>query len=672
MCILIHPKNKLLHLLLISFFLEGCLGIVPPPASTLDLSLLDTSPVKGKIIVIDPGHGEPELGAIGFKGLRESETNLGVALCLWGLLKNAGAIPILTRTTNRCVLADNEFLLKQDLQARSDISNKYKADLFISIHHNSAIKNRGRNDLIVFYKMTDSGASRDIAGEINKSLNNKLQPQSAAIRPGNYHVLRKTEAPAVLGEASFMSNKKNEALLSFHRTLALEAEGYFTGIINYYKKGVPEITFSCLDNATATPEITAHILPGSLDTSISTSSIKLSLDGCTAASFSFQKDNNQLYFVPRDPLLNGIHRLCLSAKNLSGNVSKKCFSFKISLPPKQLKLRSLFPVIPADGMSVTPVDIEVLDHLNRPVIDGEMVSLSTTGGMLLNTSVSAKKGRARAVLISGEKQQEVTVVAKSGNASSFCRVKFGVPKEALFMATIREPSGRPVEKVNLIRNNRMVGSSDLNGFVYDSVDDINKVSYMLTKKGYKSLMFSSPVSRGRMTVENMVLQPVDKGVFFNRIIILDPAGSSLQTLPMIFELKKMIENAGGTAVLTWETPPAPSNRQRVISIGKEKADIFLTVEIAANKILAGYYFKSQKGKSYAETLSSNLKKNKLFANKKSGIVTSTRYVTIHTAMPAVWLCLPSSSVSTPKQAARNIYEAFAVLFSNEGNDFQTE
>ena len=103
------------HLLIILFFLStlpaGCVKPLLPPFSALDLSRLDVSPVKGKKIVIDPGHGGTEHGAVGVKGLRESEVNLGVALYLWGFLNDAGARPVLTRYSDKSLVTNEEFSL---------------------------------------------------------------------------------------------------------------------------------------------------------------------------------------------------------------------------------------------------------------------------------------------------------------------------------------------------------------------------------------------------------------------------------------------------------------------------------------------------------------------------------------------------------------------------------
>ncbi len=658
-----HIKNNLI----IMFFLfcllfAGCFRLAIPPAPTLKLSGFDTSPLKGKTIVIDPGHGGQELGAVGLNGLKESEVNLGVALYLWGLLKSAGAFPVLTRSSDTTVLTDQDFILKKDLQARSELSNNYGTDLFISIHHNSAVNNRKRNDLSIFFKISDPGPSRDIANEICKALQKKLQAEKADIHPGNYTVLRNTNAPAILGEASFMTNRKNEGMLSFHRQLSTEAEGYFTGILNYFRKGIPDIAFSYPENTILTdpqPQITAHIYPGTDNTSIDTSSVKVTLDHKAVTKFSFQEEGF-ISFSPRFPLQNGIHRYCVSARNRAGNSSgKTCLSFTVSLPPDHIEVSPVFPVIPSGEMSGTPVDILVMDSMNRPVIDGTVLKLSSTGGSFLQPVRQTKNGKARAILISDKKAHKVTVTVTSGNAVSHCEVKFGPPKEALLMATIRDSFGNPVEDAKLVRNNRTVDLSDSNGFAYDSTDAANAASYKLLKRGYQPLFFSPTLSRGSLSIENLLLEPVDDGVFFNRTIILDPARSSVESLPVITELKKRIENAGGTVILTWKKPPAPSAQERVVMAGQEKADLFFTVEIAGKGVSAGYYFKSTQG----ETLAALLCKNLMEIKKRCKIFTSTRYVIIHTSMPAVWLSLPESTI----QAVDGIYKSLVELFLNSGD-----
>jgi N-acetylmuramoyl-L-alanine amidase len=660
---------KTIKALLLLALLSGCITPHMPPLSDFDLSGIDTSPLKGKTVVIDSGHGGAEHGAIGIKGLRESEVNLGVGLYLWGLLQNAGANPVLTRSSDTSVYRSRDFSLKQDLQARADISNSYNTDIFISLHHNSATDNKNRNDLSIFYKMSDPGISRDIAREVCKALESKLKVKTAKIYPGNYHVLRNTNSPAILGEASFISNKKNEGMLSFHRTLRSEAEGYFIGILNYFKKGIPSITSSYPKDVTlqsARPLISARINSGTDNLSIDPSSIKATLDRIEVPYYSFQKDG-LVSFLPKFPLQNSMHQFCFSARNRSCNISKNsCSSFIVSLPPSHIKVSPLFPVIPANGMSITPIDIEVIDSLNRPVLDGTEIKLASTGGGFSSPTVLTRNGKARPIFTSDEKPHVVTVTATSSDVSSNCTIKFGVPDDALLMATLRDPRGNCVENADLFRGSKLVDASDSNGFIFDRVDNESKNDYKIVKKGYSSKSFSPPLTLGKLTVENLLLEPVDNGVFFHKRIILDPAGTSIKAMPIILELRQRIENAGGNAILTWGKPPAPSLEKRVARAGEENADIYLAIDIKGDAVSAGYYFKSDRGKELALLLCEQLTKDEVFIKKKQcGIITSTHYVIIQTAMPSVWLSLPDSSDEDAGKVAAGIYKALLEMFSKQ-------
>jgi N-acetylmuramoyl-L-alanine amidase len=618
-----------------------------------------------KIIVIDPGHGGRERGAIGAKGLNESEVNLGVALSLWGLLKGAGARPVLTRSSNTTVYTGEEFCIKEDLQVRSDLSNRYRADLFISIHHDSSA-NRKKNGLTIYYKMSDPGQSRDIAHEVCKALKNKLRLKTFNVHSGNYHVLRNTNAPAILGEASFMTNKKNEAMLSFNRTIGLEAEGYFIGVLNYFQKGVPRITGPYPENVTlpnTRPEISARLIPGQYGTAIDPSSIKVSLDSKAVTDFSFQNEE-LISFVPKTPLQNSRHQFCITARNRLGNISEeKCASFSISVPPGAVSVSPVFPIIPADGMASTPLDIEVLDALKRPVIDGTEVEFSSTGGRFLSPTALTKNGRTRAILISDEKAQAVSVTVKSGNTVSQCAVEFGLPEEALFMATIRDPSGNPVKRAGLLIDSQPIALSDSNGFIYVSMDAVGETPCMVIKKGYYPLTLCPSLSPGKLTVENLVLEPVDSGIFFNRKIVLDPAGASTRPMSVVVELKRRIENAGGNGIITWENPPAPSVQERAVKAGRENADIFLSIKAAGNGLSAGYYHKSSQGQELAKKICEKLGENRTGKSGSCETVTSTHYVIIQTAMPAVRISLPESLTTSSGNTADRIYEALREIFA---------
>jgi len=89
-------------------------------------------------VVIDPGHGGPDSGAIGIGGLRETDVVLDVSKIVTNILKKKGVIVKMTRTSE----------IDLDLGPRVAMANDLKADIFVSIHANASVgKKRNINGL---------------------------------------------------------------------------------------------------------------------------------------------------------------------------------------------------------------------------------------------------------------------------------------------------------------------------------------------------------------------------------------------------------------------------------------------------------------------------------------------------------------------------------------------
>ena len=644
---------------------SGCIRHVMPPAVEFKMAGLDTAALKGKTIIIDPGHGGPERGAIAENGLNEAEVNQGVALYLWGFLKEAGAQPVLTRSSDTSLFKGEPFVLRDELEARAAVSNAAKADLFVSIHHNSDGQERGEhNDLIVFYKMSDPGCSRDVAREVCSGIKQRMNAEPASAQPGNYLVLRSTQATAILGEASYMNYKSNSEKLAYHRTLNAEAQGYFLGILSYYKKGIPAVSFSSPKAATladAQPRIAASLSAGAPGVALDRESIKARLDGKAADGLVFDNASSVAY-TPKAPLANGGHEFCMDCRNTAGNAAQKaCISFTVAVPPARMSVKPVFSAIPADGQAAAPIDITVFDTLGRPVMDGTQIELAATAGKFVAAMVETKKGRARAFLISEKNTQQTTITIKAGSIKDHCTLHFGTPQEALFMAEIKDAAGKPVEGAALVRAEREVSLSDAAGRVFDSVGAGSTVGYSISRNGYEPLRVSAALAAGKLVSAVYCLQAIDRGVFFNRTIMLDAAGQSQAALPLLRELKSMIEHAGGTALLTWETLPAPSAQVRVMKAAEAKADLFFSV-INNKTPNAEYYYKSNTGARLADCVCRSLNERKAFGKKTCEPSPGTEYVLMQTSMPALLLCLPATMNIPARDAAGSLYGAIGKMF----------
>ncbi len=180
--------------------------------------------LKGKTILIDPGHGGNDSGAIGpHLGSLEKTINLKVSRLLAEKLKAAGARLYLTREEDR----------KVSLQERVNSAVDKQADVFISVHHNTSENYRINGVITYFYS---DGEDRELAGLIQKELIKKTGLNDLKARYGDYFVLRENPQLAVLCELGFLTNYQEEILLTTSEFQEQAAEGIFQGILKYYKE----------------------------------------------------------------------------------------------------------------------------------------------------------------------------------------------------------------------------------------------------------------------------------------------------------------------------------------------------------------------------------------------------------------------------------------------------
>ncbi len=174
-------------------------------------------------VVIDPGHGGPDSGAIGIGGLRETDVVLDVSKIVTNILNKKGVKVKMTRT--------NEIDL--DLGPRVSMANNTKADIFVSIHANASVgKKRNINGLETFYYSGWKG--RLLAEKIQKQII-KVSPGSPdrGVRRGRYFVIKQTNMPAVLVEIGFVTGKLDGTRLRKDMHRERVAYAIAKGILEY-------------------------------------------------------------------------------------------------------------------------------------------------------------------------------------------------------------------------------------------------------------------------------------------------------------------------------------------------------------------------------------------------------------------------------------------------------
>ena len=195
-----------------------------------------SSRLKGKKICIDPGHGGEDPGAIGPSGIPEKNITLKIAKEVKRLLEEAGAKVIMTRTTDTEVSPKHKQATDIDeLQARCDVANKAKADVFVSIHMDS-FSSRSANGTTGYYYIKGSASSRRLASNIQQNLYRKIGTESRGVKTCNFYVVKHTTMPATLIEVAFVSNPKEEKLLYSDKGSKKAADGIVQGISDFFEK----------------------------------------------------------------------------------------------------------------------------------------------------------------------------------------------------------------------------------------------------------------------------------------------------------------------------------------------------------------------------------------------------------------------------------------------------
>jgi N-acetylmuramoyl-L-alanine amidase len=159
-------------------------------------------PRSGRRIVIDAGHGGKDPGAISPIGLMEKDVVLPASLEVARLLREAGHEVILTRQTD-------VFL---ELDDRAEVANRRDADLFVSIHADSAA-NRDARGFTVYVCRGASSGSQTVAKAVVHSLDSGSGLDSRGVRAANYRVLVRTQCPAILVELGYLSNRQEALML---------------------------------------------------------------------------------------------------------------------------------------------------------------------------------------------------------------------------------------------------------------------------------------------------------------------------------------------------------------------------------------------------------------------------------------------------------------------------
>jgi len=252
------------------------LGGLAPDAPALQAGARGSGPVEQRVIrkvVVDPGHGGKDPGAVGPGGLKEKDVNLEIALRLKAALEDMGLIVVMTRE-------DDTFI---PLSERTALANKEAADIFISVHCNAAPwKKRARKTMrgsetyflslaktdearataamenaAIQFEQPDAKTknmdevqfilwdmvqnqylteSSDLAEYVQEALGASLPVPSRGVNQAGFYVLNGAYMPAILVESAFISHKDEEKLLKKSDTRRKIAQAIAKGLAAFARR----------------------------------------------------------------------------------------------------------------------------------------------------------------------------------------------------------------------------------------------------------------------------------------------------------------------------------------------------------------------------------------------------------------------------------------------------
>lgn len=198
------------------------------------------TPVSGKVVILDAGHGVPDEGAQSSNGTTEAETNLKITLKVQNLLEQTGCTVILTRSDENAIYDLDSKTLKQkkisDIRNRVKIGNSSSADIFVSIHLNK-IPQQQYYGWQCFYQSKNE-QSQKLAKQLQSNLNEAIQKENkrVAMKLDNVYIVKHVEIPLSIVECGFLSNPEEEKQLLEDEYQNKLAWGIYNGIIDYFNE----------------------------------------------------------------------------------------------------------------------------------------------------------------------------------------------------------------------------------------------------------------------------------------------------------------------------------------------------------------------------------------------------------------------------------------------------
>ena len=555
---------------------------------------------------------------------------------------------LLTRDTDRDFLTPADSSLRFDLAERVRIGNEFGPDLFVSVHHNADARgSHDVNEVQVYYQMGDEGPALEAAADIHRFLARNLGIGTSRLIPGNFAVLRGSEAPALLTESSYITYPPTELKLAREEARRLEAEALYLGIATFFARRAPVIDqfdavhppFTAGGLAPSESVRLIAIVRGPFD------QVSLRVDG-EPVEPAILKDQHEslITWAPAHPLSAGAHEASLIVR-LAGEGSSRRARASFEIQPEPHSIAAEFPNLPFwDGRPLLAARLRVLSRGGMIVNDSLPIRIKVRGPVTPTDTVvtlrdgvawayfAPSKRAATAIRAAAEREAVISLTATlapsdrdrstaalegpaskrepaavTGTAAVLKGFSHRLPFFVAGMpdsATLRDALGtrEPAPRVSWLNRDGFTVESGRMG----ESPELPVISPMLP--GYRRWA-ADPIFPPRFVA-------IAGGALHGRRIVVDAAGGgddaagrsasggrgAALNLEVARMLSSMLEAAGAEVRLTRTSDAAVSELERVRISESFRADRYVRIGHPAAPPRLGHYFSSAAGRRWAESL----------------------------------------------------------------------
>lgn len=195
-----------------------CVSAVGISFSKFIINSAFVSKNQQKMLIIDPGHGGADGGAVSASGILEKDINLSIATKLSLLCDFVGNPSVMTREDDISIGYDAGKSLRQnkifDMHKRAELALEYEAPVFISIHQNKFPEQKYKGAQVFYSGSNDD--SELLASELQKAFT-KIDTSNKRIHKkasGDLYLMKTIQCPAVIVETGFLSNNEETLKLT--------------------------------------------------------------------------------------------------------------------------------------------------------------------------------------------------------------------------------------------------------------------------------------------------------------------------------------------------------------------------------------------------------------------------------------------------------------------------